>query len=206
MKHIPLIILFTIGTILPTFSQVDTTSYMSKYKVDNTFGFSFFGGLGVGGNGIKQGFARGLDTRFHYRSHTFDTYASRTTEYEAEYAYGSKDLTLTYDSHNYGLTYGLGIYKEHFSAACVAGIGYSSTTMIIVNPDLNSIPYTIYLHKDYSKVSACFGLQAGVRKNIFGLSAKFYCNVSDGHARTNYNVLFGLDLNFGQFLEQKINR
>jgi hypothetical protein len=172
-------------TTLYTFSQTDTLVDKNE--------FAIFGGLGIGGNGIKQGFARGISASFHSGFHTIDGYLSRTTESEADYSYYSgKDLWRTYNAFNYALTYGYGLYKENYSLAAVVGIGHTNTTMRIKNNDFNSAPFSAFLDKNYIRTCGVIGLKATTRREYVGLSIKGYYNIFDGPS--NYTILLGLEI------------
>ncbi len=189
-KHSKYLVLFTLKQIyLCIFVLITITAYSQKDTTTSENGFSIFGGLGVGGNEIKQGFARCFEARFHRGFHTIDGYLSKSTKYEADYTSGN-DLTLTYNSFNSALTYGYGIYKKHYSFAAVAGVGYTSMNIIIRNPDINSLP--IFLYQNYTKACGVIGLQAGIRSKFIGLGAKMYYNVFDGPS--TYIFLAGIEI------------
>ena len=185
MRLLLLFILFS--TTFTAFSQKDTIVDKNE--------FAIFGGLGIGGNGIKQGFSRGISACFHSGFHTIDGYLFRTTENEADYSYqSSKDLWQTYNSFNCGLTYGCGVYEKNYSAAAVIGIGHSNTNMRVKNYDFNSVPFSIYLDKTFIRTCAVIGLQAATRGEYVGLCVKGYYNIFDGPS--NYTVLFGVEIIF----------
>ena len=195
MKYFVFVYTFLILLVPSGKAQTDTLS-----ATKNTMGGSLFLGLaGVGGAtavDTKQGFSQGISARLNYRFHTFDLYLSHIKENEANYTNnGGRDLTETFNSSNFGLTYGVGTYRKHLSAACTAGINYSSTLMMFKNNDT----YYSLTHptgndtRNYHKINACFGLQASVHGKILGFGMKAYYNISNNFSV--YSILAGLEIN-----------
>lgn len=200
MKYFILIIFFTTATILPTFSQEDTTSSMEalykqghdKAQEKNTerrkFGCSIFGGLGKGGNHFFDGFGSGIAGRAHYRFHTINIYASLATKREKIY---SKDYTYDLYSSNYGFVYGPGFHDKYFSASCGIGLGYYWTSVdmqrVVPNPFVGGPTYVTY-----KKIATCIGAQLTAHGKIFGITGQFFYNTAT--PLNNYTILVGIEI------------
>jgi hypothetical protein len=202
MKHFLLLIFFTVATINPTFSQVDTTSSMDALlkqghdkaqenkTVDRKFGCSIFGGLGKGGNHFFDGFGSGIAARAHYKFHTVNIYASLATKKEERYG---SDYTYDLYSSNYGFVYGPGFHDKNFSASCGIGLGYYWTTIdmnnFISTPTLGRPDYVTY-----KKIATCIGAQLTAHGKYLGLTGQFLYNTAN--PVDNYTVLVGLEIIF----------
>ncbi len=193
-----LLLLFSVGVISSSVSQVDSTSRLDDvYRTSpgstgkvlmKKFGCSIFGGLGKGGNRFYDGFSFGGSFRTHYRIHTINIYSSLATRRKELY---SKDYTNLLYSSNYGIVYGPGFHDKNFSVSCGAGIGYFWTTVDMwpINGAINtSGPDYI----TYKQTSLCLGAQLGVHSNRIGLSAQFFYN--SNKSLTNYTGLLGIEV------------
>jgi len=197
MKNIFITLFFC--SFLATYSQTDTIS-AAKKSVDKKYGFSVFGGLGLGGNDLNQktlwngGYAKAISTRFHYGIHTINAYASQVTPTEQP-IFNKISSTTAYNMRNFGLTYGVGTYGKHFSAGCLVGVAYTNMTTTYINAqaldDLQYKPIT-YSKNKYNVVNACFGLHASLKTKYFGIGYQVYYNLLG--RLSSFNALFGIEV------------
>ena len=183
MKNIFITLL--VCSCLATYSQTDTIT-TTKKPVDKKYGFSVFGGLGLGGNDLNQktlwngGYAKTISTRFHYGIHTINAYASQVTPTEQP-IFNKVSPATAYNMHNFGLTYGVGTYGKHFSAGCLVGVAYTNMTTSYRSTatlDDPTIQYSSKYFKDkYNVVNACFGLHASLKTKYIGIGYQVYYNL-----------------------------
>jgi hypothetical protein len=176
MKNFLLIIAFITITSISVFSQTDTLNKPHK------FGCSFFGGLGIGENTYKSGFANGLSARAHYKFHTINAYYSLATK--SEQLYG-KDFSNSLYSNNYGITYGLGAYEQNFSCSFGLGVGYFQTSMKF-GAGVN------LTQSYYEKFCTCAGVQFSIHGKYAGFGFQAFFNSSN--VLSNNTFLAGLEI------------
>ncbi len=188
---------FLRGQTIPSSAQTDSTRSTNTSN-KRQFDAYLFGGLGgsevtmqngFGGTELKGGFASGLSFTAHYKFHSFGLYSFFVNKKEPIWTH---DLIPTLTSSNAALTYGVGIYENYFSAAIVAGVGYTSTWMKFRTPDLYVQQLGIYTTNQYQIPMAVIGAQASVHGRVFGFGVKGFYNISD--KVSNYFILAGLEI------------
>ena len=178
------------------YSQTDTIPFAKK-MLEQKYGFSIFGGLGIGGNDLSSNiwsgdYAKTISARFHYRTHTINAYATHVTPPEQP-IFNRVSQPTDLNMHNFGLTYGIGAYGKHYSAGCLVGVAYTTMTTIFPNQVLAdpSIPVS-YRTCKYNVVNACFGLHASLKTKYIGIGYQIYYNLFGQFS--SFNALLGLEV------------
>jgi hypothetical protein len=208
---------------LSIYAQTDTTSSLDillqnsqhkrleKEHDNRILGCSVFGGLGLGGNDRKTGFAQGISARVHYNAHTINIYTSFANKAEQIANVG---YTNSLNSTCTGITYGVGSYSKYTSASIGAGLGYCHTLQyqlikgpVYVSkvPTNNMVlsPYTPGF-VNYHQFGICVGGQINFHYKFIGFTIQSFVNISP--VLINYTALAGLELMLNDLIKtQKIN-
>ena len=193
MKNLLFIFLLIIS--ISAYSQSDSISHTLKAE-DKKFGFSLFGGLGVGGNDLgyslllKGGYAKALSSRFHYGMHTVNIHASQVTSMDQAIFNRVKPSTEL-NMRNLGLTYGLGSYGKNFSAGFLFGVSYTNLIVPVENAFMLDFAPTIYYKEKYNIVNICFGLHTSVKTKHIGIGYQIYYNFGQV---TSVNATVGIEV------------
>ena len=188
-----------------TISSLDILYQNSQLKqIENKhnnhiLGCSVFGGLGLGGNDKKIGFAQGISIRAHYNAHTINVYTSLAskTEQIAQVGY-----TNSLKSICTGITYGIGLYSKRSSASIGVGLGYSHTLeyqQIKGSVSVSKYPITGMVLTPYNlgfvnyyQFGLCVGAQLNYHYKWIGFTIQNFFNISP--TLVNFTALAGLEL------------
>ncbi|MGZ4068109.1 MAG: hypothetical protein ACXVPE_15415, partial [Bacteroidia bacterium] len=130
MRNYLAVLIFSIIVSVSSSQTVSSPKIDSIVPVKKHLGISLFGGMGVGGNttGDYQGFSYGFDARVSYGFQTADMFMTHCKEYLAIGA--GHDGYSVFDSYNYGLMYGAGLYGKYCYINGTLGFGYTKTILV----------------------------------------------------------------------------